>query len=585
MRIILFSTLILGGFLTASAQDTQAQKPTPPQLISRTAQQAKAKVCDPWDKNEKVDTFCGFLRYNYSTLQKVCGLAPTKSWLPWTWFRDTDPIKAIPSRVLASMVSTEQPAEKTYVLLEDTTSLSRLMTYVAKDDLVSDSLLSDKVMSTIESPAGVGNNLQFDPTLDPEIMLVSGSGTVVHTLSCSDVWSAMVNSGVAFSMAKAAAKISAEDDTSTTYKLVYGLFESPMAYMSQSHPETYYFEALDWYLRAKGQGNQIDPAKGPFYIKAVRGIAIYSTLKRETTTTGSGSASAGFASPLFSIDASASDNATSKGELKSQVFHILLGDASSSSLPTPNDTATYLNKTTVRPMAALAFDKGDLTMSVGIEGMPHSLCQQGIWQIATGDAHRIFRITNLVYHRPGDPVTQNSVRTRSQCEFQLAVKDDPTITSDFTGTLSSTLDLQTKPALGIPFLVTYSLPTPSLLALDAPSSTGNEGDWDFQILSGTGIDKSADPDASQVTVSCPGSDGKTLSAVNTATTDATFLSLFKNARGNYLKIHALLPSNQIAKNCLLSGRVILAAQNGPKIYVQIQGSQSSSSSAVAKAGN
>lgn len=558
----------------ASDQGGPPANPPRPQLKNRTK-----TPCLDSSKDDPPDTFCGFLRYNYATVQKVCGLAPTKSWvMPWTWFRDTDPIKAVPNKVLSSMGSKEPNADNSYVLLEDTTSLSRLMTYVSSQPLVdANNIFVSGIMAKIESPDAVGKNLQFDPALDPEIMLVGGSGVVVHSLSCSDVWSAMVSSGISFNAAKAAAKISAEDDTDTTYKLVYGLFESPMAYMAENHPDTFYFEALDWYLRsaANSTDGKTPVKEGLNYIKAVRGIAVYSSLKGQTTTMGSGSASAGFSSPLFSIDASVSDNATSKGELKTQVFRILLGQASSANLPSLDTTANYLNSLiTARSQGApsLDSDKSRLKMSVEIDGMPHSLCQPGIWKVGptpqsttpkTGSETQTAghaqptdstpRLVDVVYHKPGESAGAGAVRTRSKCEFDLS--GDVNVNGNFSGILSLQ---QINSSIAIPFKVANSVPLPKLQALDAPPATSNnEGDWDFQIISSSGIDKSVDPDTAEVTVAC--SDSSSIQPV----TSATFESSFKNAKGTFLKIHALVsPSTVSVSTCQLSGTVNLTATNG-----------------------
>jgi hypothetical protein len=617
LSLFIMGTIFPGILRGQGAQGTQTP-PNRPTVVKRTAEEAKYKVCGDWDKDEPADTFCGFLRDNYSTLQRVCGLAPTKNWVePWTWFRKLDPIKAVPPQILSSIHSRvlntlrdqqgtdQQPPE--YLLLEDNTSLSRLLTYVhteTKQDPLLDSAtnsISKDVIATIVGPDAIGNNLQFDPILDPEIMLRDGNGKVSHTLSCSDVWSAMVNAGISFNPIKAAAKISAEEDTNTTYEVVYGLFQSPMSYMAEEHPETFYFEALDWYLRAAANSSDSTiPSANLNYVKAVRGIAIYSTLNGRTTTTGSGSASGGFTSPFFSIDASVSDNATSKGILKTQVFHVLLGEASSAKFPTKEDTSDYLNNSiqaNTKTAPIFDKDKNKLKMSVVIEGMPHTLCQDGIWQVtaapdtskpgATGqsggssqDGDPMPSLSHVVYHKPGETVTSSSVRTRSQCEFEL--EGDANAKGNFGGALSprmwgkvassatsmsgasgtSSASAQTATEIKIPFSVVYDPPKPTLQAVNTPpASSKAEGDWDFQIVDSSTIDKGVDPETGSVKVNCGGS------AVD-GTTNATFLSLLNNARGSYLRIHATVPSSANVASistCTLSGPVVMTARNGAKI--------------------
>jgi hypothetical protein len=403
-------------------------------------------------------------------------------------------------------------------------------------------------------------------------MLVAGNGSVVHSLSCSDVWSAMVNAGASYNVAKAAAKISAEDDTDTTYKLVYGLFASPMEYAREERPDTYYFEALDWYIREARSGHA-PPATGPYYVKGVRGIAIYSTLKGQSTTTGSANASAGFSAPVFSIDASASDNAESNGQIKTRIFHVLLGQASSANLPSFADTVKYLSAINANPKSQVSFDKQrqNLKMSVEIDGMPHSLCRRDIWQASprtkgsTDSPHPSLALVDAVYHKPGESVVQGSVRTASQCEFELSAEVDPGDTADFTGILSPNMggivtsnEPSKDPSLAIWFDVPYSLPNPKLSALDTPSADSkNEGDWEFQIEQGNGIDKSVDPDTSAVTLIC------SPALTQLAVTNATFESVFKNAKGSYLKVHASLsPATADVKTCTLGGFVKLTGVNG-----------------------
>lgn len=619
----LLSIFIMGTIFPGILRGQGAGSPAPTQdgkMLTRTVEEAKYKVCGEWNKDEKADTFCGFLRDNYSTLQKVCGLAPTKHWVePWTWFRNVDPIKAVPPQILSSMHSRvlsrsqdQQPTPE-YLLLEDTTSLSRLLTYVHVNTDSNHPLLdpatktiSKDVIATIEGPDAVGNSLQFDPTLNPEIMIWPGHGNVSHTLSCSDVWSAMVNAGISFNPIKAAAKISAEQDTNTTYEVVYGLFQSPMSYMADQHPETFYFEALDWYLRAAADSPDGKIPSGDLnYVKAVRGIAIYSTLNGQTTTTGSGSASGGFSSPFFSIDASVSDNATSKGILKTQVFHVLLGEASSAKLPTLQVTADHLNNSVqadTKTAPTFNQEKHNLKMSVVIEGMPHSLCQDGIWMVtsatdtskagATGQSgggsqngDPMPTLSHVVYHKPGETVSSSSVRTRSQCEFEL--EGDANATGDFGGALSprmlekvpssntsssgasgtSSPSTQTATEIRIPFTIVYVPPKPKLQAVNTPpASSKAEGDWDFQILDSSAIDKGVDPDAASVDVNCGGS------VVGGTTTNATFLSLLNNARGSYLRIHAAVPSSANVTSisaCSLSGKVGMTARNGAKVSADV----------------
>lgn len=616
-RLNIIVVLIFGVSLTAAVH---AQATNPP-LIKRTAEEAKYKVCGDWNKSEKANTFCGFLRDNYSTLQRVCGLAPSKSWIePWTWLRNLDPIKAVPPQVLSSMHSRvrsqQDQQENEYLLLEDTTSLSRLLTYVSPTPLINDGTKTFKedVLLHIEGPEGVDQNLQFNPILDPETMLALGSGNVVHMLSCSDVWSAMVNAGISFNPIKAAAKISAEQDTNTTYKLVYGLFESPMEYMRREHPDTFYFETLDWYLRQARTGKPDkagnatqDSSNQVFnYIKSARGIAIYSALKEQTTSTGNGSVSGGFTSPFFSIDASASDSATSKGELKTQVFHILLGEASDAQLPNIESTAHYLNhsiQANVHSAPVFDKDKHVLKMSIQIEGMPHSLCQRGVWivtspvtdiakganasqatTVVTGspDGDTTPELFDVAYHKAGEVINGSTVRTRSQCEFELS--GPANATSNFSGVLSPYISAPNATnksgssavtggegssaftTIQIPFNVPYDPPKPTLQAVDSPTASPTDRDWNFQIVDSSGIDKGMDPDASKVQVQC----NEKIVAQTTA--NATFLSLLNNMRGSYLKIHTTVPAPDKGKSisdCSLSGRVIMTARNGTKVQVEV----------------
>jgi hypothetical protein len=376
-------------------------------------------------------------------------------------------------------------------------------------------------------------------------------------------------------MTKAAAKISAEDDTATTYKLVYGLFKSPMAYMADEYPDTFYFETLDWYIRAANTGNP-PGQKGPNYLQSIRGIAIYSTLKSQTKGSGNLSASAGFSSPLFSIDGSASNNATSTGELSTQVFHILLGDSSVAMLPSFSNTVAYLGGLHAVPKSSPAFDSGsgNLALSVQIEGMPHSLCRRDSWTVVnkakdgSSTGHPSLALVNAIYHKPGESVSASSVRTRSECEFQLSADADPNDTSNFSGALSPNIDKSITPSLAIQFSVSYSLPDPKLRSLDVPpDKSNNEGDWNFQIINANGIDKNVDPDTKDLVVTC----NPALSVP--ATTNATFQSAYKNAKGSYLRIHALLsPSTVSVNNCQLSGQVDMVGTNGLKIAAKFQAS-------------
>lgn len=535
--------------------------------------------CKNYDQS-KSPVVCKFLATNYDEIRHLCGLSTSPRWLhPSTWFAKYNPMDSVPQKVLYR-IDDEAFAQDEHWAPEDRETLSRLLSFVyvtsagipqwpessdpsnppkPSTDPSAPYFLTARQMKYLSSTASVGQVISL-PGLPAHIEFET---SVVQTSSCSDVLSAMASAGISLAALGGSAKLSAQSNSNAEYRLVYGLFESPLAYMrdTPSLQQAFYFQALHAYLTAY----QAPPVKDPAlsYIQSARAIIIASALQNQSNVSNGVSGNAQYGIPLLSFGASGSVQGQSDDNVTSQEFHALVGDVSVNNFPNWDATTTYLQTEepgVAQPAGAPKLDSSTkrASTSLGIGGMPSDLCTPSLWQLESGTkAPSDLRLDGIVpvtgtsdASRGGGPVSPSSP---VECTFSLSAGG--------VSTFSGNLVLIPRPSgiaspLKIPFSITFTSPKLLALAEDPPAA------WWYQLAADNSVDKNHLPETTGIKLTCnPPSNAGIL---------ATFSSLGpKNEKGEFLELAVAPVGATPPKSCTLSGSVILFEQDGTPLEIAI----------------
>lgn len=522
----------------------RAQKPT---VVERRCPGANPDTSNP---------MCQFLGENYDEMRARCGLLVSNRWKPQYWFKPYHQVDAVPTAVLYGVDKSAFGTDKW--IPTDRNSMIRLLSYAGCDPSAAAGCgVLDGQILTLSEARSVGQTLTLDPLLSPDIALVKGVTSVVQTMSCSDVLAAAESAKVGVSVASANQKITTRDTSSNNYKLVYGLFQSPMTFLKNApSPQTYYFVAADWYLRhlqprdAGGHIPSPDSPNPPKYIAAARAAVVYDEYATQGSSSIDVSGSGQYSTPVASVEASASYQDTTQSNQANHQFRALIdiSNLEDDSLPSWRETASYFASGQVAIVAVVpAFDATSNTVktTVAIEGMPASLCKPGVWVANShsntegsctdsGTAGTSFSLISAQrFIAPvGTAGTLAAANTsKGQCRFVLErtlapLGLDLALDGSFTGSLRPNRDQPDTPppcAIAIPVSIPGTFDAPKVTLFSAPAPVTAAGAFPpssfwYQLAPDTYIDKGVPP-VPTVAITCANA-----TTPNPAITAATFQS-------------------------------------------------------------
>lgn len=604
-----------------------------------------AKWTNPCSASKALDGDdpCTFLIDTYAQIDERCGFTFGRAWYkPWQWFSPTEPWDVIPNGVLLDMPLQPADMDKAQWQRLNLPSLARLMTLAFPDPpgvaLKNTEILSNNLVG-----------LHFNPLLPPEIMFDKGKANYVRSLTCTNALTATQNGKVNVSLASVAEKFSSQENDSSSAKLAYGTFESPLAYDRRQYPDRFRFEALAFYedyLRMNG------PPSGGWpnfrYVSNVEGLVVYDTVKGSLSTDLSANASANYSVPLGSVDGSVDGTRTIGDTTNANLFFALVRNAMSiSQLPLPADVISWLNGADWKVWAqSKSFNAGDVVLDAGnhaykttgactsgasmpawndsgsnitdgtctwqdsgpvaasslirldnsfsktaawnatahdveatfvIEGMPSSLCKEGVWQITAPNSFSA-SLSAPTYHsaaslRTTSSGTSTTSNVPSACAWTInTTKADGT--NPIVGSLQfadSSLNVQ------LPFSIPYVVNAPQLqfVSADPPSANSagliSEGFW-YQVVSPSLLDttQTITIDKSS-TFSCP---AITLPAdtIRTATVAESYPTGGLSISGTYLHVQLQWTKTSTpATACSANGKVNVVTKSGAPVTVSLLG--------------
>lgn len=531
---------------------------------------------------KKANTMCKFLGDNYDEMRARCGLLSkrNRTWWPPNWFRSYQPIDSVPARVLygidkeaflkpATKCDGSQPAESQSAKSKCAGSQSTGSKLTgSKPDPNTDWIETNRfalirLLSSVgcksgdtpppcnnpgndptdfsgfplnpgSDPDSINQILNFDPLFPPNRALIKGVTSVVDTMSCDEVAKATQEARGGIAFASATEKATAGNSTKNDYRLVYGVFQSPMRYMKFAAPVTYYLEAADWYLRNLGSSSQkgeltyTPPKYQPYYVAAARAAVVYDESSDQSNGSLNLGGSAQYSvSPLASVSGSASyQHTTLDNEANHQYRALLSKSIVFEQLPSWEEVAGALSSAqVVTRVTDPAFDSktGEVTATFAVNGMPSSLCKPGIWiphQSGPGyckntskntSKNPSFDITSVQEFFDG--VNSNgqisSGILREQCRFTLSRKlkfGTGALDGSFEGDISPIRSPEGR-TIKLPISgADLQFPAPKLTLFSAPAKVTEAGAFAgsflYQLWSDNYLDKSAKPRTSKVPVSC-----------------------------------------------------------------------------------
>jgi hypothetical protein len=525
---------------------------------------------------------CTFLVGSYEQIDDRCGFSFGSAWYnPITWFQTRHPWDVIPKSVLQAMPLDSGDILHSHWTLLKLPALARLMTYGFTTNRVADSYALD-----VQDLSKGLLPLSFNPVLAPEVMLDTGRSNYVQNLTCANALKASENGKVNFAVGSAAEKFSSVENSSSATKLVYGTFESPIAYERRLYPDTFYFETLAWFENfQRSMGSQ--PPDSLQYVQNLEGVIVYDTVKGSMSTDMTGSASASYSVPLGSLEGEV-DGGKSLGDTTvANLFYALIRDSVKvSTLPTVSELQDWFaiaGKSLVNrdhplsKVAAWNSKYNQVEASFVVEGMPSDLCKAGLWQIRDADVLGL-SLSAPSYHSAASQTTVSEKASgraarRSACVWSLeSTKADGT--NPITGSLGFS---DTHFSVELPFSLPYTVSSPKLqfISEDTPSGDTTNvmtaGFW-YQVISPDRLDSTqpltVDPKS---TLLCDAT-AIASSAISTVTPAAFYPTGIGKAsiEGRYLHVRYQWGATKAPHECTLTGHLNLFTKSGAPATVEIK---------------
>jgi hypothetical protein len=528
---------------------------------------------------------CSFLIETYAEIDKRCGLIPAhRFWPPSHWH--TYPAYEIIPNEVAMDVKVHMGSDEDPFVFSDKLSLATLLTTVTtKSGYAALKMLIDNENAIAVAPPGEVTSdlykLDFDPRIDPAILTMDRYSSSTRIVSCDNALKASENGSVQVAIAKASEQFSAQGNDAQSMKLTSGTFRSSMVWLAQEHPNAVYYEALDLYRR-QIQGS-LPPGAPLYYISQVDGIVRYISDKGTAQTDVTATADASYSAGIGGISGSISADHSTQNSHSATVYSIMLRNAVTTQLPTPDDVVTYFDPASSKifdPRSPLssepAFDKttSKVRMSRAMPGLPSSLCKNELWSLSSGSIFDLSMSMKEGTSTTTSTTPTNAKKPRQVCVATISASPDAFSTSNFTENLKFNVDpTKTTPtsfALGT-VSGTYTQPNPQLLFLTNTPAPLADQVW-YQIGNPSQVDKTQSP-----TFDGTGT-GQGLTCDNTPITLPVYTVAYSDSytppggskvTGTFITILANFAAQDALKSCQLSGKLKLIGANGAPVTVVV----------------
>ena len=549
--LVVVISLVASYVSAQTPTDDGSHKKPPEGTIQANKSQAIKEVrC----RNPQDNKVCRFLAANYDEVRARCGITASrrlKSKLLF-WSRPYQPIDSVPNNVFYGIDA--KTFEDNGWLGDDpgTTSLGRMLSVAFFADTEDKCKAGDQFIKELHSAGSSDAMLQFDPLLAPDLSLVAGESRVVDTMTCSGVTEALQSANFAISSAGANNKITVRNNSNVRYKLVYGMFRSPMSYMEDSARTTYFLEAAEWYIRHPMPSGSI-PGTACF-ASSLRGLAVYDEFGNQSEIASAIRGGGQFANLLFSVQASASNQQSTETSNSSLSFRNLIhNDMEFKPLPSWRDIVKYLSGDKIGfwlKDAKFDPDTKRVTTTIAIDGVMPGMCpttnQPGIaWTIlaypqrdcvALGGPDPEFRIDKIEFVAAGNEVIVGPVgatvlpTATSKCKFTLSAPltgDHGQVQASFKGSLSPSAPQPKDCSIAIPIDAVQRFENATLRLLGKSSNESIPGVW-YQVQ---------DPAKVLDLARSPRNDGTVSNCVDAVVmVESKFPTKTSSIDGNYMRV-------------------------------------------------
>lgn len=447
--------------------------------------------CANWAPSDKTVSACRFLVDRYVAIDNRCGIKFGHAWWKF-WGGDSGSWKVIPADVLRDL-----PAS----VLKDSTgwrelqlpAVARLMTLGFPDATIDAAIKDDisKIESTDPDAKKNPEALYFDPMIEPAVMLEDGWSEQSRTLSCSNALTASENGNVKLPVVSASEKFARQESSTTTTRLAYGMFLSPMSWTRRQRPNVFYFEALDWYRNYVAlTGN--DLPDNVSYLSSFEGLVVYDAMKGSMSTDASGSMNASYGAPIGSVEGSIQGSTSNSDNASADIFHALIRKTTWSQLPQPADTTRFLEDSGAIEYSGAngknaSYNKMTrrLEATFSIPGLPTSLCKVGSWKLVTGTAGNYqedLKVSlSAPIHHKAQAASGNKPAVPPECTWTV---DEDAATASADKKIESQLQFATNVKdlqVTLKFSFKYEIDQPALRFLAANTLSPNTGIAEAQV--------------------------------------------------------------------------------------------------------
>jgi hypothetical protein len=564
------------------------------------------------DASTQQEPVCNFLIHTYEEMDDRCGIVPiNKIWPVWDLFRKKNDFDVIPHEVLQDVplalnlgeqnASTAKQNNNSDWVELNMPSLVFLMTSAGaiagsaprNSSSVGEASSQDLVafLKSIEDPRdpnAANTSLIFDPLTPPARLLIDGKSNSLHRLTCANALAASEEGHLKLAVASASQKFSLEANNSTTMQLVYGSFTSPMTFLQEYLHIAYLYETLDFYRRyAQSHGKKYDQSSPPQFISHLQALAVYNTVKDETTTDLNGSGSASYAALLGDVEASASADRKTNSTAAASLFHSIVRNATVDQLLTPEKLKERIRAGDLRfstkdnGLDSTSYDRKSKTVQASflLDQLPLNMCTAALWSFKNGTAEYVLRMEAL---KKDDSPARNA-KPRKICTVTVSVPvgeaiQQKAVKGDLYFNFDPTVDgPNATPLKTAYFEAAYSPSAPQLRLISFPAAGSTSADFYYQVLDPKLLDTSIALQGDPPTLQCDGSiiqkprwNLNYSDSYVDPTTQARVSGTFIHVQYQY-QLSDFTPQVQAApQGCKPSGTIRAADPQGAPVFLDVQ---------------
>jgi hypothetical protein len=369
-----------------------------------------------------------------------------------------------------------------------------------------------------------------------------------------------------------------------------------MAYLKEAHPESFLFEALDFYNRYQ---DVMDAAAlksaNVYYLRGMEGVIVYNTVKRTLSTDASASASASYSIPLASISGSGSGDQNYQAANSANLFHALIRQSNWDQLPNLNTTLTGLNKigknlisysnANAKQATYDATSKSVKASFVMVE-LPSSLCSRSLWTVTSSNPSDI--VLSSEFRSSADQVKAAAASTStptgtttnnppSVCIWTVSTNKATGVDGEYiTGTLLFNLDTavnnsESEVLKGITFKFSYKIDLPVLNLMTPVAAKNTTVDFWYQVSDPTLLKTTIAATLTHPkTIACGGTTIDSPTATIATATSYTAPNSGPTVTGTFYHVQYqwTAPTN-VTTTCIPGGSVNVITQSGAPASISL----------------